>query len=349
MANAHKKSNWLRKIKINEVWCTEENEIQESMAKAFQSLLSKPSDWHLSLAGLDFDRLGNEDVAKLEVAFSEEEVFLALCELNGDKVPRLDEFTIAFWQILDAVLIANEAIDSMLKMNENRVLCKLDIEKGIEARRSPSPYLFVIGMKALTNLINRAEASQEQTVYLSSILMWFEVISGLKINLDNSKILPVGRVDNVKELASELVASWDGVEERFWKRLAMWKRQFISKGKRITLIRSTLSTIPIYYMSMLRMPRVVRLRLKKIQRDFLWGGRKLEKKSHLVKRSIVYSDETKGGLGVRCLSKLNKALLGNGRRVRFWKDRWCGDEALSISFPSLYALVTSKEAWVAEV
>ena len=34
--------------------------------------------------------------------------------------------------------------------------------------------------------------------------MWFEVSSGLKINLDNSKILPVGRVDNVKELASEL-------------------------------------------------------------------------------------------------------------------------------------------------
>ena len=90
----------------------------------------------------------------------------------------------------------------------------------------------------------------------------------------------------------------------------MWTRQFISKGGSITLIHSTLSTIPIYYMSMLRMPRVVRLRLKKIQRDFLWGGRKLEKKSHLVKRSIVYSDETKGGLGVRCLSKLNRALLG---------------------------------------
>ena len=41
--------------------------------------------------------------------------------------------------------------------------------------------------------------------------------------------------------------------------------------------------------------------------------------------------------------------MGDGRRVRFWKDRWCGDEALRISFPSLYALVTSKEAWVAEV
>ena len=32
-------------------------------------------------------------------------------------------------QILDAVLIANEDIDSVLKNNENGILCKLDIKK----------------------------------------------------------------------------------------------------------------------------------------------------------------------------------------------------------------------------
>ena len=91
-------------------------------------------------------------------------------------------------------------------------------------------------------------------VFFSWLLMCFEAISGLKINLDKSEILPVGRVDNVEELAFELgckvgalpsyylgaahnsVTGWDGMEKRFQKRLAMWKRQFISKGGTITLI-----------------------------------------------------------------------------------------------------------------
>lgn len=41
--------------------------------------------------------------------------------------------------------------------------------------------------------------------------------------------------------------------------------------------------------------------------------------------------------------------VGNGRRIRFWLDSWCGDEALCNSFLSLFALVVSKEEWVVEV
>ena len=42
-------------------------------------------------------------------------------------------------------------------------------------------------------------------------------------------------------------------------------------------------------------------------------------------------------------------IVGNGRRVRFWRDRWCGDFPLCVSFPSLFALSVDKEAWVADI
>ena len=65
---------------------------------------------------------------------------------------------------------------------------------------------------------------------------------------------------------------WDGVEEMFRKKLALWKRQYILKRRRLTLIKSTLSNMPIYTMSLFWIPKRVKSRLEKIQRDFLWGG-----------------------------------------------------------------------------
>ena len=120
------------------------------------------------------------------------------------------------------------------------------------------------------------KADKDQLKFLSWTLMWFEVVSGLKLNLNKSEIIPIGPVANVEELASKLgckvgslptsymglplgakhkaLGVWDSVEERFQKRLASWKIQYISKGGRVTLIRSSLSNLPIYYLSLFRMP-----------------------------------------------------------------------------------------------
>ena len=168
-------------------------------------------------------------------------------------------------------------------------------------------------------------------LYADDTILFCEAFLGLKINLNKSEIIPLGRVDNVEVLASELgcgvgslstmylglplgaphraMGVWDSIEERFRKRLSSWKRQYISKGGRLTLIRSTLSSLPIYFLSLFRMSKLVCSRLEKIQRDFLWGGGNLERKPHLVNWKTVCLEKSRGGLGVRGLSKMNKALL----------------------------------------
>ena len=117
---------------------------------------------------------------------------------------------------------------------------------------------------------------------------------------------------------------WDEVEERFRRRLTMWKRQYISKGERTTLIRSTLSNLPIYLISLLRMPSSIRQILEHIQRDFLWKGGNLEQKPHLVRWELVCLSKKKGGLGIKSLSTLNKALLCNGIVGSQIRERLCG-------------------------
>ena len=100
------------------------------------------------------------------------------------------------------------------------------------------------------------------------------------------------------------------MEERLKKKLALWKRQYISKGGRLTLIKSALSNMPIYTLSLFRIPKGVKSRLEKIQQDFLWGGGNLDRKIHLVKWGTVCTSKEKGGLGIPSLAKLNKSLPG---------------------------------------
>jgi hypothetical protein len=129
-------------------------------------------------------------------------------------------------------------------------------------------------------------------------------VSGLKVNLAKSALLPMGEVDNLGDLAGVLgcgMASlplkylglplgasfkskpiWDDILEKVDRRLASWKRGYLLKGGRVTLIKSTLSNLPTYFLSLYPIPASVANRLEKLQRDFLWGGLNDDFKYHLV-------------------------------------------------------------------
>ena len=79
----------------------------------------------------------------------------------------------------------------------------------------------------------------------------------------------------------------------------------------MTLIQSVLASMPIYYMSIFKLPRrrVTEL-IEKMMRTFLWDTGETGKGRSLVAWDLVVRSKEKGGLGLRNLKKKNLALLG---------------------------------------
>ena len=93
--------------------------------------------------------------------------------------------------------------------------------------------------------------------------------------------------------------------EKFEWKSAGWKKLYLSKGGRLTLLKSTLSSLPTYFLSLFTIPTHVANKIEKLQRDFLWN----DSKTHLLGWDKVCLPIAKGGLGIRKLTTFNKALL----------------------------------------
>ena len=126
---------------------------------------------------------------------------------------------------------------------------------------------------------------------LRDILSSFEAVSELHINLAKSELVPVGEVLNMGELVALLGcrqsslpmtylglllgakfkdrAIWNPILEKMEWRLASWKRLYLSNSDKVTLLKSTLSTLPTYYLSLFPIPVDIANHIEKLQQDFL--------------------------------------------------------------------------------
>ena len=84
-------------------------------------------------------------------------------------------------------------------------------------------------------------------------------------------------------------AVWIPIIEKVDRRLAGWKRLYLSKGGRLILIKSTLSNLPTYLLSPFPIPADIAYRIDQLQRNFLWGGLGDDSKRYLVNWSKVCS------------------------------------------------------------
>ena len=55
-------------------------------------------EWRANIDGLTFQSINEDEASKIENPFTNEEVFTALSNLNEDKSPDPEGFTMAFWK-----------------------------------------------------------------------------------------------------------------------------------------------------------------------------------------------------------------------------------------------------------
>ena len=88
----------------------------------------------------------------------------------------------------------------------------------------------------------------------------------------------------------------------------------LSIGGRVTLINSVISAIPLYWLGIYRMPKLVRMRIDKLRKRFLWqGGSSVKKKYALVSWKVVCKSKDQGGLGL-----LDPDLMNIALRAKWW-------------------------------
>ncbi|XP_028079407.1 uncharacterized protein LOC114281149 [Camellia sinensis] len=166
-----------------------------------------------------------------------------------------------------------------------------------------SAKIFVLVNGSPTSKFSPQRAEWVEVVNIKRILGCFEILSGLKINYHKSVICGIGVDDGLlHEFANRLnclhqklplkylgmrlganpgrKSTWKPILDKCMQKLASWKRRLLSFARRLTLIKYVMSSLPIYYLSLFKIPVGVAKEIEKMQSAFLWGGSDLKRKVH---------------------------------------------------------------------
>ncbi|KAE8682317.1 Polynucleotide adenylyltransferase family protein isoform 4 [Hibiscus syriacus] len=198
------------------------------------------------------------------------------------------------------------------------------------------------------NLIIFSKASIRDLKNVRRVLLIYELLVGLKINLVKSKIYGINIEEDVlvdwsKEIGCSVgkfpaeylglplgsrrnsVAMWEPIVQNFYNRLSSWKfaSEKDSWWKRVVCCVNNLDP-----------------NSKKVESS-------LTARASWIWRGVINNFFSNDGFGV-CIRSNLRWKTGNGHYVAFWNDAWLGEVPLKDLFPRLYTLSMNKEGKVVE-
>lgn len=97
--------------------------------------------------------------------------------------------------------------------------------------------------------------------------------------------------------------------EKIDRKLAGWKTKYLSLAGRITLAKSTLTTMANYSMQSAKLPRSVCDDVDKRVCRFLWGGTEEKRAIHLISWETLQKPQGQGGLAIPSSRQANVAFM----------------------------------------
>ena len=190
------------------------------------------------------------------------------------------------------------------------------------------------------------EPKVEYLQNVKSILYSFQSFSGLTVNYAKSGLVVIGKEESWATMAVDILkwqlvqlpliylvvplgesmrksSAWQPVIAKIQHKLASWKASCLSRAGKLVLIRAVLNSLPVYYLSLFKMPRKVANEIIRLQSRFLWNGNDGKRYSALVKWDVVQRPKKQGGLSVGDPMLKNAALL-----FKWWWRFACEEGAM---------------------
>ncbi|GKB56445.1 putative RNA-directed DNA polymerase [Tanacetum coccineum] len=207
---------------------------------------------------------------------------------------------------------------------------------------------------------------------LIRILKCFQDMSGLRINIEKSRLYGIGidpreveSFSNILNCKNDVllfvylglpvgkdmsrVDNWRVLIDRFLSKISSWKSKLLSVGGRVTLIKAVLGSLPLYYLSLFRAPikesmlpeknkgvlGIGSLKAKNLSLIGKWKWRFYVESEALWCKVVKSIHGPNGGFGVHSNSSLHKGVWANIVRI---KDK----------YPRLFALETHQDCSIAD-
>jgi len=217
---------------------------------------------------------------------------------------------------------------------------KENVLKGVKVGRAETECCM---LQFVDDTLFMCEESFSNIFTIKTILRVFELASGLKVNFHKSKLAGIKVERNSLELYARTLNCgvmqipfkylgmqvggnprrrqfWEPVMDKVEARLSAWNGKCLSLAGRVCLVKSVLTSIPLFYLSFFKAPHAVCHKISSIQRGFLWTGGDDQKHISWVSWENVCKPKEEGGLGIKDIRMFNCALLAK------WKWRMLSEE-----------------------